>query len=147
MDTVWVPDLEVTRRQLPDVLHLRVAGVLDAATREAMRAYLLAAIDEQIGYREADSRPRGSPASAPVGRTIVVDLAGVDFIDSEGLGVLIGAFKHALDEGVRLCFVVGQPHVQKIFEITGLTQILEVYPSLDEAPYAGSSQNVERKTP
>jgi anti-sigma B factor antagonist len=64
---------------------------------------------------------------------VVVDLAGVTFIDSTGLGVLIGARKRCADEGRQLRIVVGEPRILKVFEITGLTELFSIHPSLDLA--------------
>jgi anti-sigma B factor antagonist len=106
--------LEVRRQQVPGATRLHVAGSIDAGNVESLRQALLAAIDD-------------------VGGTLILDLAEVDFIDSEGLGAIVGGFKHAIDWGVRLRFVVVHPLVRKLFEITGLTRVLDVYPSLADA--------------
>ena len=57
---------------------------------------------------------------------LVVDLAGVSFIDSTGLGVLIGARRrvHALHGSVRLVNVNDQ--VMRVFEITGLDRVFDI---------------------
>jgi len=64
---------------------------------------------------------------------IVVDLVGVTFIDSTGLGVLIGARKRCADEARQLRIVVDEPRILKVFEITGLTELFSIHPSLDLA--------------
>ncbi len=68
--------------------------------------------------------------------TLVVDLSGVSFIDSTALGVLIGIHKQreAADSGMRL--VVSEPRILKVFEITGLTDLFDIVPSLAEATSA-----------
>jgi len=62
----------------------------------------------------------------------VLDLSNVTFMDSTGLGVLIGIERH-LSEGERLAIACPQPAVAKIFELTGLYAALRVFPAVDEA--------------
>ncbi len=56
------------------------------------------------------------------GATIWVDMADVSFIDSSGLGVLVGALQRARHEGggVEVRNLAGSP--RKVFEITGLLE-------------------------
>ncbi len=58
---------------------------------------------------------------------LVVDLAGVPYIDSTGLGELVRAMKHARAAGgdVRLCGLRGD--VLKIFEMTRLDKAMRIY--------------------
>ena len=71
--------------------------------------------------------------AAGTGGMVVVDLVGVTFIDSTGLGVLIGAHKRCAEGGRELRVVVGEPRILKVFEITGLTDLLSIHPTLDLA--------------
>ncbi len=64
---------------------------------------------------------------------VVVDLAGVTFIDSTGLGVLIGARKRCDVEDRDLRVVIDEPRILKVFEITGLTDLFSIHPSLELA--------------
>lgn len=64
---------------------------------------------------------------------VVVDLTAVTFIDSTGLGVLIGARKQCDDKGRALRVVMSEPRILKVFEITGLTEFFDVHPSLGPA--------------
>ena len=58
-------------------------------------------------------------------RDIVLDFEGVSFVDSSGLGVLVGTYKRLRDEfGGSVRIVGAQPSVRKVFEITGLEQAL-----------------------
>jgi anti-sigma B factor antagonist len=63
---------------------------------------------------------------------VVVDLSGVSFIDSTGLGVLIGGLKRARENG-SLSLVCPQSRVRRIFEITGLMQVFTFYNAIEEA--------------
>lgn len=66
-------------------------------------------------------------------RRIVVDLEGVDFLDSTGLGVLVGGLKRLRSHGGDLSLVCTQPRILKVFEITGLTTVFSIATSVDEA--------------
>lgn len=59
--------------------------------------------------------------------TVVVDLAGVTFLDSTGLGVLVGARRKMLPGGMRMLVVNASPSVLRVFEITGLVGPLQVH--------------------
>ena len=64
---------------------------------------------------------------------IVVDLDAVDFLDSTGLGVLVGALKRVRTHDGELALVCTQPRIRKVFEVTGLTKVFPLYDSVDEA--------------
>jgi anti-sigma B factor antagonist len=64
---------------------------------------------------------------------LVIDLGGVAYIDSSGLGVLVAAMKQARAAGgnVRLCSL--QEEVRSIFEMTRLIKVMSVHPDREEA--------------
>jgi len=64
---------------------------------------------------------------------IVVDLEGVDFLDSTGLGVLVGGLKRLRSHDGDLALVCTQARILKVFEITGLTKVFSIYDSVDAA--------------
>lgn len=66
-------------------------------------------------------------------RRLVVNLATVEFIDSTGLGVLVGALNRAKDLGGRLDLVCPQERVLKLLRITGLDEVFSVYRAVDDA--------------
>ncbi|HLX89245.1 MAG TPA: STAS domain-containing protein [Acidimicrobiales bacterium] len=65
--------------------------------------------------------------------TAVVDLSEVSFVDSTALGVLVSGVKRLRSAGGDLTLVVTQPHISKVFEITGLTDVFRIFPTLDQA--------------
>ena len=57
---------------------------------------------------------------------VVVHLDGVTFLDSTGLGVLVGAHKAQSAAGGTLELVCGQPRLLRIIGLTGLDRVLDV---------------------
>lgn len=86
---------------------LVVAGEIDIATAPLLRSDLHRIV--QNGASE-----------------VVIDMAGVDFIDSAGLGVLIGAVGRLRERGGRLVLRHVQPAPRKVIEITGLQDVFEL---------------------
>src|SRR6476660_8113089 len=64
---------------------------------------------------------------------IVVNLEGVDFLDSTGLGVLVGGLKRLRSHDGDLTLVCTQHRILKVFEITGLTKVFAIHDSVDDA--------------
>jgi anti-sigma B factor antagonist len=64
---------------------------------------------------------------------VVVNLEGVDFLDSTGLGVLVGALKRVKAHDGSLSIVCTQDKILKIFKITGLTKVFPIHSSVEEA--------------
>ena len=110
------------------------AGVeLDVTTRdEGGRAVVSA-----TGEVDVFTVPRlddALTALTSAGRTdVVVDLSGVDFLDSTGLSVLVKAQQTVQEAGGKLAVVVTAERVAKVFRITGLDQTLALHPTLDAA--------------
>jgi anti-sigma B factor antagonist len=80
-------------------------GEIDATTAPGLRTSV---------YEAVDANP---------GAIVTVDLSGVEFLDSTGLGVLVGALKHARTGGGDIALTGAQPHVWKVFQITGLDKV------------------------
>jgi anti-sigma B factor antagonist len=64
---------------------------------------------------------------------IVVDMEKVDFLDSTGLGVLVGGLKRVKDRDGSLKLVANQDRILKIFDITGLARVFPIFGTLQEA--------------
>ena len=105
---------EVTDSGHPGVAVLEVRGEIDVATSPQMR--------DQLGEM-VEHKPE----------LLIVDLTDVSFIDSTGLGVLVEAVTGARADGGDLRLVVTQPHIIKLFELTGLDTVFSVVSSTSEA--------------
>ena len=64
---------------------------------------------------------------------LIVDLDKVGFLDSTGLGVLVGALKRVRPHDGWLDLVCTQQRILKTLRITGLAQVFGIYPSVDQA--------------
>jgi anti-sigma B factor antagonist len=59
---------------------------------------------------------------------IVVHLDAVTFMDSTGLGVLVGAHKAQREHGGTLELVCSEPRLLRILRLTGLDRVLTIHP-------------------
>ena len=64
---------------------------------------------------------------------IVVDMEAVEFLDSTGLGVLVGGLKKVRAHDGSLELVCSQERLLKIFRITGLAKVFTIHESTDAA--------------
>jgi anti-sigma B factor antagonist len=71
-------------------------------------------------------------ARAP-GSLVVLDLAGVEFIDSTALGTLLRAGDEVESAGKRLRIVCAEGPVRRLLEMTNLTNRFQLCPTRDEA--------------
>jgi len=64
---------------------------------------------------------------------LVIDMAGMDFIVSMGLGVFVRTYTRLRQAGGFLRLARPQPMILQIIETTGLDRLLPIYDSLDQA--------------
>jgi anti-sigma B factor antagonist len=95
-------------------LLFKLRGSLDLATAPTVRAALTEA---------ADAGPHD----------LIVDLTQLEFLDSTGLGVLIGAHRRAAEHGGSFRLIIGDGAIARLLNITGLIGVFGVYRSLDDA--------------
>ena len=67
-------------------------------------------------------------AEASDAREIVLDLSGLDFIDSSGVRMIVSADLRSRADGDRLRLIAGNPRVQRVFELTGVLERLPFEP-------------------
>lgn len=90
-----------------------VAGTVDMLTTSQL--------EEAI-----DAAAKDSPTA------VIVDLTAVDFLASAGMGVLV-ATKEALGDAVRFAVVADGPATSRPLELVGITDVVDVFKTLDEA--------------
>jgi anti-sigma B factor antagonist len=103
--------LTIRVRRYPGYAIVAVAGEVDIATVTRLRESLF-----------------GLTAS---GRTLVVDLDQVSFIDSSGLAALVGAARRAAAHGASLQVVCARPQTRQLFRLTGLDDQIPLARTLD----------------
>lgn len=59
-------------------------------------------------------------------RLLTMDFTHVSFMDSSGVGMIIGRYKTMLERGGRVCAQGLQPHVMRLFRMAGLHRIIEL---------------------
>jgi anti-sigma B factor antagonist len=64
---------------------------------------------------------------------LVIDMERVEFLDSTGLGVLVGGLKRVRAHDGSLRLVCTQDRILKIFRITGLTKVFPIHDSVADA--------------
>ena len=107
-------DLKVNLRDEGNVAFVGVAGELELDTHTGLREMLI----------------RLAAARRPA---IVVNLAEVSYIDSTGMGVLIGGEKRANEYGGKFAVVCANEKILRLFRMTGLDRALRIFPSEEEA--------------
>jgi len=110
-------DLSLDNRETGARMVLDVGGEIDVYTAPKLRERLVDLIN--AGHYD-----------------IIVNLEGVDFLDSTGLGVLVGALKRVRAQEGTLRLVCTQERLLKIFRITGLAKVFPIYGSVDAASSA-----------
>lgn len=104
----------------------------DATLTDGQRA----AIAQVIGEVDVYTAPRLKDKLLQLERdgihNIAIDLAQVGFIDSVGLGVLIGALRRARAGGGTLVLAGPNPRIRRILDITGLSSTFTVVQSVEE---------------
>lgn len=69
------------------------------------------------------------------GKYLIFDLSELNFINSEGIGYLIGVYTHVSNIGGIFCLVGAKAHVQDVFEALGLWNVIK-HPDSIEACYS-----------
>jgi stage II sporulation protein AA (anti-sigma F factor antagonist) len=103
--------LQVELQQHRDVLIVRLRGELDHHTADIVR------------FKMEDAFLRGRC------RHVVLNLQDLSFMDSSGLGVVLGRYKLVKSQGGQLAVCAAQPAVKRLFELSGLFKILPFHDS------------------
>lgn len=105
-------DCTVEERRVGDVAVLAVIGTLDVLTAPELEARI--------------------KATAPTSPTaVIVDLGGVDFLGSSGMGVLVTA--QADLAPTRFVLVADGSATSRPLKLIGIADIIDIFPTLDEA--------------
>lgn len=105
-------DLNLTTRAYGDRVVVSVGGEIDVYTAPVLRD----AISDLVADGSHD---------------ILIDMTSVDFLDSTGLGVLVGGLKKVRAHDGSLELVCHQERLLRIFRITGLAKVFAIHDTLD----------------
>ncbi len=107
-------ELEITSERSDDVCTMILRGEVDVYAAPRLKEAIIELIES------------GCPQ-------ILVDLEGVGFIDSSGLGVLVGGLRRAKERDGAIRLVCTRENVLKIFRITGLDKVFAIFPDAEGA--------------
>lgn len=110
-------ELSLATREVAEHTVVEVRGEVDVYTAPRLRERLIEVVDGGA-------------------RSVVVDLSRVDFLDSTGLGVLVGALKRLRLAGGELALVCDREKLLKVFRITGLDRVFTLHDTVEAATSA-----------
>ena len=110
-------DLSLASRTEGDKTVVSVGGEIDVYTAPKLREQIVQLVEEGRYH-------------------LVVDMEDVEFLDSTGLGVLVGGLKRVRAHDGSLRLVCTQERILKIFRITGLTKVFPIHSTVAEAVQA-----------
>ena len=102
-------DLTLTNREVDGHTIVSVGGEIDVYTAPKLRDQ----ISDLVGAGKTN---------------LIIDLEAVDFLDSTGLGVLVGGLKKVRAEDGSMSLICSQDRLLKIFRITGLAKVFTIHP-------------------
>jgi anti-sigma B factor antagonist len=106
-------DLVMTTRDVTPYHVIEVSGEIDVATAPKFKEKVVEAIDAGRYH-------------------LVIDIQSVAFLDSTGLGVLVGALKRVRAHDGSLDIICTSERLLRIFKITGLDKVFGLHESFDQ---------------
>jgi anti-sigma B factor antagonist len=97
-----------------EVAVLRLYGFLNAHTAPSLKQQITSLIENGA-------------------HKLVVDLTGIEFIDSSGLAALVSGLKLTRAEGGSLAVAGAKPNVEEVFKLTLLDRVFQLYTDLESA--------------
>jgi len=101
-------DLQINVRKNGEVHVIDLTGEVDAYTSARFREVMLELIEDG-------------------GTELIVSMANVEYIDSCGLGALVGGLKRVSERNGKIVVVTNRQQVRKVFEITGLEKVFPLF--------------------
>ena len=93
-------DLGISTNPTPEIYTIKVTGEIDISNADSLRNAIDLAVE--------------------------LDFAQVSYIDSTGIGVLVGAAHHAVDHGKRFSCTNVQPQVMRVVQLLGVDQEISI---------------------
>lgn len=98
------------------VLTVVVSGELDLSTSPDFRHRIGDELEQNQGIQH-----------------LIFDFKDTSFIDSSGLGAILGRYRTIAQRDGKVSAVNVPPHLVRLFELSGLLKVMTIYPSLEEA--------------
>jgi len=106
--------MELKVREQDTVTVISISGSIDALTASELTDFADAQIE--AGHNK-----------------LVIDLSQVEFMSSAGLRSFLGTMKNCRKDGGDMLLAAAQPGVEKVLKLSGFTEIIKMYPSLEDA--------------
>jgi anti-sigma B factor antagonist len=110
---------EATTRVLPGAAVIELSGEVDGSAADVLTDAYASAVGPG-----ADTEPI---------TTVVLDFAAVDYINSTGIALIVSVLARARAERRKVVASGLSPHYREIFDITRLSDFIELFPDLDGA--------------
>ncbi len=101
-------DLKIDTRLVDGKPVLDLTGEVDSYNSPKLREKMVSLIDE------------GNP-------NLIINMTGVDYIDSTGLGTLVGGLKRASEKNGAIRLICPNEQIYKVFNITGLVKVFSIF--------------------
>ncbi|MCG8532679.1 MAG: anti-sigma F factor antagonist [Desulfovibrionales bacterium] len=108
--------MKLKYEQKNKTLILKIKGELDLHTADDLRSQVDVYLNQHDNIKN-----------------MIMDLQGIDFIDSSGLGVILGRYKLVKQRGGKLAIISSSYQVKRIFEVSGMLKIISIYETLEQA--------------
>lgn len=102
-------NLRLQVRHARNVLIVRLAGELDHHAAGQVRSTIESELEKGIYYH------------------LVLNLAELDFMDSSGLGVILGRYRQVMELGGKMTICSVKPSIYRLMEMSGLFRILPIF--------------------
>lgn len=99
------------------------------------RGILVISVDEEIDHHSAEKiRVRADSMMDTIGiGNVVFDFSRTKFMDSSGIGLIMGRFRKARMAGGRICVINLSPMIDRMIAMSGIYKMIDKASTLDEA--------------
>lgn len=98
---------------------IRIVGQLDESNVDEQAKAIYQAID-----------------AVPQGLSLIFDLTGLEYMNSKSIGYLTDWYSKVSAQGGKVVIAAARDNILDILQVVGLTQLVNAYPTLDEAKAA-----------
>jgi len=107
--------LQLTTEIRKDYMIVKLKGELDHHTSEEARKK----IDKQYFNNNL--------------LNIILDLRELNFMDSSGVGLIMGRYKNCMNRNGKISIVSTNPYINRILKMSGLLKLVKIYDTIEEA--------------